>query len=88
VALRKDDLEIVRRVSGFNGLHCLIAFVFVLTRTNHNFEIFLRTQNSTVSQSRNMSSLQYKKVLVLGATSGIGWALAAKVCICLSQKSY
>lgn len=26
-----------------------------------------------------MTSLQYKKVLVLGATSGIGWALAAKV---------
>lgn len=25
-----------------------------------------------------MPSLQYKKVLVLGATSGIGWALAAK----------
>ncbi|KAL1590268.1 hypothetical protein WHR41_01389 [Cladosporium halotolerans] len=26
-----------------------------------------------------MPSLQYKKVLVLGATSGIGWALAAKL---------
>jgi NADP-dependent 3-hydroxy acid dehydrogenase YdfG len=26
-----------------------------------------------------MPSLQYKKVLILGATSGIGWALAAKL---------
>lgn len=26
-----------------------------------------------------MPSFQYKKVLVLGATSGIGWALAAKL---------
>jgi NAD(P)-dependent dehydrogenase (short-subunit alcohol dehydrogenase family) len=34
-----------------------------------------------------MSSLQYKKVLVLGATSGIGWALAAKVCVYVASQS-
>lgn len=60
---------------GSDGPHRLIAFVFVLTRTTCDFEIFLAQR----SHNYAMSSLQYKKVLVLGATSGIGWALAAKV---------